>query len=164
MAENIILEEGLSKREKYEMLLPQIVALVEGESDIIANTANIVSALREGFSFFWIGFYFVKSVKDKEELVLGPFQGPPACVRIAKGKGVCGTAWKEKSTIIVPDVDKFPGHIACSTLSRSEIVVPVIKNNEVIAVLDVDSTHLSDFDSTDEYFLNEVARLVSKII
>jgi len=164
VAENIILEEGLSKKEKYEALLPQLVALVEGESDIVANTANIVSALKEVFSFFWIGFYFVKAKNGIEELVLGPFQGPPACVRIAKGKGVCGAAWQQKSTIIVPDVEQFPGHIACSALSRSEIVVPVMKGNDVFAVLDVDSTQLSDFDATDEYFLNEVSRLISKII
>jgi L-methionine (R)-S-oxide reductase len=164
VAENIVLEDGLSKKEKYEALLPQLVALVEGESDIIANTANIVSALKEAFSFFWIGFYFVKSKNGSEDLVLGPFQGPPACVRIAKGKGVCGTAWQKKSTIIVPDVDQFPGHIVCSTMSRSEIVVPVMKGNDVFAVLDVDSTQLSDFDATDEFFLNEVARLITKMI
>ena len=164
MSETIILKEGLTKKEKYEALFPQIVALVEGESDLIANTANIVSALKEVFSFFWIGVYFVKEKNGKEELVLGPFQGPPACIRIAKGKGVCGTSWQKKSPIIVPDVNHFPGHIACSTLTRSEIVVPVIKQETVVAVLDVDSINFSDFDSIDEYFLTEIAGLISKMI
>ena len=164
MSETIILKEGLTKKEKYEALFPQIVALVEGESDLIANTANIVSALKEVFSFFWIGVYFVKEKNGKEELVLGPFQGPPACIRIAKGKGVCGTSWQKKLPIIVPDVNHFPGHIACSTLTRSEIVVPVIKHETVVAVLDVDSINFSDFDSIDEYFLTEIAGLISKMI
>jgi L-methionine (R)-S-oxide reductase len=164
VTENIVLAEGLNKKEMYEALLPQLEALVEGESDIIANTANIISALREAFSFFWIGIYFVRVKDDKEELVLGPFQGPPACVRIARGKGVCGTSWQNKSSIVVPDVEKFPGHIACSALSKSEIVIPVMKDGEVFAILDADSTKLSDFDSTDEKYLKEVARLISKFI
>jgi L-methionine (R)-S-oxide reductase len=164
LSESIILEEGLSKKQKYEALIPQLVSLVKGESDLIANTANIVAALKEAFSFFWIGIYFVKERNGTQELVLGPFQGPPACVRIAKGKGVCGTAWDKKTTIVVPDVDQFPGHIACSALSKSEIVVPVIKNNTVVAVLDIDSTKLSDFDVTDEIFLNEVAKIISEMI
>ena len=128
MSENIVLKDGLNKEERYKALFPQILALVEGENDLIANTANIVAALREAFSFFWIGIYFVKDGNGKEELVLGPFQGPPACVRIAKGKGVCGTSWQQKAALIVPDVNLFPGHIACSVLSKSEIVIPVIKN------------------------------------
>jgi L-methionine (R)-S-oxide reductase len=164
VVENIIFQEGLSKKQKYEALIPQIVSLVKGETDLIANAANIVAVLKEAFSFFWIGIYFVREKNNSEELVLGPFQGPPACVRIAKGKGVCGSAWDKKSTLIVPDVDQFPGHIACSALSKSEIVVPIIKNNFVVAVLDVDSTKLSDFDETDAQFLNEVAQIISEMI
>jgi L-methionine (R)-S-oxide reductase len=164
VAENIVFEEGLNKKEKYEAIMPQLEALVAGETDIIANTANIISALKEAFSFFWIGIYFVKERMGKEELVLGPFQGPPACVRIEKGKGVCGTAWQIKSSIVVDDVDKFPGHIACSALSRSEIVVPVFKNEEVFAIIDVDSKELSDFDSIDEKYLIEVAGLISTLL
>jgi GAF domain-containing protein len=164
VSESIHLEEGLSKKEKYEALLPQLSGLISGETDVIANTANLVAALKEAFSFFWVGIYFVKYEKGKRELVLGPFQGPPACVRIQKGKGVCGTAWERKETIVVNDVNDFPGHIACSALSKSEIVVPVIKNNEVVAVIDVDSTRVSDFDETDAKHLFEVARLISAII
>jgi GAF domain-containing protein len=130
-------------------LLPQIKALVTGEEDLIANLANTVAALKEQFGWLWVGFYFVKG----DELVLGPFQGPVACTRIRAGRGVCGTCWVEKKTIIVPDVEKFPGHIACSSLSRSEIVLPIIKNNEVVAVLDADSVHTGDFDITDQKFL-----------
>jgi L-methionine (R)-S-oxide reductase len=164
VSESISIKEGLSKKEKYEALFPQLVALTEGETDLIANTANIVAALREIFSFFWVGIYFVKGKNGTEELVLGPFQGPPACIRIAKGKGVCGTSWQNKSAIIVPDVDLFPGHIACSALSKSEIVIPVIKNNFVVAVIDVDSTFTNDFDDTDQKYLSEIAALISKMI
>ena len=164
MSENIVLKDGLNKEEKYKALFPQIVALVEGENDLIANTANIVAALREAFSFFWIGIYFVKDGNGKEELVLGPFQGPPACVRIAKGKGVCGTSWQQKTALIVPDVNLFPGHIACSALSKSEIVVPVIKNDIVYAVIDVDSSELAEFNSIDEIYLTKIAGLISKMI
>lgn len=139
----------------YESLLPQILALTEGEQDTIANMANIAAALREAFGFWWVGFYIVK--KDSTEygssLVLGPFQGPVACSRIAYGRGVCGTSWKLKETVIVPDVEKFPGHIACSSESKSEIVVPVIKDGKVVAVLDVDSDKIDDFDERDKRWL-----------
>lgn len=144
--------------------MPQLLSLLEGENDIIANTANITAALKEVFDFFWIGFYFVRSTGGKEELVLGPFQGPVACVRIPKGKGVCGTAWDKKQSIIVEDVDKFPGHIACNSLSRSEIVIPVIKDNIVVAVLDVDSEKLADFDVVDEEYLNRITGLISSMV
>ncbi|NEU07088.1 GAF domain-containing protein [Flavihumibacter sp. R14] len=146
-----------SKTEQYQSLIPQLKALLEGETDIIANLGNVSAALREQFKFFWVGFYLVK----EGELVLGPFQGPVACTRIALGKGVCGSAWEEKKTLIVPDVDLFPGHIACSSASRSEIVIPVIRNNEVIAVLDVDSEHLDHFDQDDEKYLSEIIELIS---
>ncbi len=164
MSEYIVLNEGLDKKEKYESLIPQIIALVEGEKDLIANTANILAVLKEAFSFFWTGIYFVKNENNKEELVLGPFQGPPACVRIAKGKGVCGTSWLTKAAIIVPDVNLFPGHIACSPLSKSEIVIPVIKNNVVLAVIDIDSSEISGFDSIDEIYLTKLADLISRMI
>jgi GAF domain-containing protein len=136
--------------------VPQIQALLSGESDMIANMANISAALKEVFSFWWVGFYLVKN----NELVLGPFQGPVACTRIALGKGVCGTSWKEAKTIIVPDVDQFPGHIACSSASRSEIVVPLLKDGKVIAVLDVDSEHYDHFDKTDEQYLTIITKLL----
>ncbi|MBO4574288.1 MAG: GAF domain-containing protein [Bacteroidales bacterium] len=151
MSENLIIK-GESKRELYENLLPQIKSLVEGETDVIANMANISACLKDTFNFWWVGFYRVVG----DELVLGPFQGPLACTRIRKGKGVCGTAWQEAKTIIVPDVDAFPGHIACSSLSRSEIVVPVIKNGSVVAVLDVDSEKLATFDETDKFYLEKL--------
>ena len=134
MSEELQIDKNSSREEKYKSLVPQIQALLTGESDMIANMANISAALKEVFSFWWVGFYLVKN----NELVLGPFQGPVACTRIALGKGVCGTSWKEAKTIIVADVDQFPGHIACSSASRSEIVVPVLKDGKVIAVLDVD--------------------------
>ncbi|MGJ8660527.1 MAG: GAF domain-containing protein [Bacteroidota bacterium] len=158
MAEELIIAKG-SKEEAYKSLLPQIKALVGGESDLIANTANIASALKETFGFFWVGFYFVK----KDELVLGPFQGPIACTRILKGKGVCGSSWEQKETILVPDVDAFPGHIACSSASKSEIVVPILVNGEVVAILDVDSNQLNDFDSVDKIYLEELAVCVSEL-
>ena len=137
-----------------------LFALVEGETDLIANLANIAAVLKEAFGFFWVGFYLVK----ENELVLGPFQGPIACTRIQFGKGVCGSSWKEKKTILVPDVDAFPGHIACSSASRSEIVVPGFKNGEVVLVLDVDSDRLNDFDSTDQQNLEQVVKLVETFI
>ncbi|WP_436414940.1 GAF domain-containing protein [Petrimonas sp.] len=156
MAEEIIIPEGVSKTEKYEALLPQLKSLIESEPDVIANMANISAALKEVFGFFWVGFYIVKD----DQLVLGPFQGPIACTRIRCGKGVCGTAWKEQKPIIVPDVDEFPGHIACSSLSKSEIVIPVFRQEKVVAVLDVDSEFLDHFDGTDEKYLSEIVKLV----
>ncbi len=156
MAEDLNIITG-SKTEQYEALLPQILAIVEGEPNLTANLANVAAALKEQFGWLWVGFYLV----DKEdELVLGPFQGPVACTRIRKGKGVCGTAWQREETIIVPDVEKFPGHIACSSASKSEIVVPIIKKDTVVGVLDVDSAELNSFDETDKIFLeNLIAQL-----
>ena len=151
MSENLIIK-GDSKKELYENLLPQIKSLVEGESDEIANMANISACLKDTFNFWWVGFYRV----IVDELVLGPFQGPLACTRIRKGKGVCGTAWQNAETVIVTDVDEFPGHIACSSLSKSEIVVPVFKNNEVVAVLDIDSEKLATFDAIDKEYLEKL--------
>ncbi len=146
-----------SKAEKYQQLYPQIKALLEGEQDLIANMANICSALKYGMEFFWIGFYLVK----ENELVLGPFQGTVACTRIAKGKGVCGKAWELNDVIIVDDVDQFPGHISCSSLSKSEIVLPIRdKNKNIIAVLDVDSDQYSSFDRTDEEWLGKIVQLI----
>lgn len=156
MAEELIKVSG-DKKAVYESLLPQIKALVSGEPDIVANLSNITAALKEAFSFFWVGFYLVKD----DQLVLGPFQGPVACTRIFKGKGVCGTSWEKKETLIVDDVDLFPGHIACSSLSKSEIVVPLIKNGNVIAVLDVDSQTLACFDETDAQYLTELCQWVA---
>lgn len=158
MAEELIISNE-SKEEKYKSLIPQLKALVSGEPDLVANTANISAALKETFGFFWVGFYFVK----ENELVLGPFQGPIACTRISLGKGVCGSAWKEKKTFLVDDVDAFPGHIACSSASKSEIVVPIIKNGKVLAVLDVDSAQLNDFDSSDQKYLEELCQYVSEL-
>ena len=156
MAEDLYIQQG-TKEEQYKALLPQIKALVEGEEDLIANLANICGALKEQFNWWWIGFYLVK----KEELVLGPFQGPVACTRIKKGRGVCGTAWQQAATIIVPDVEQFPGHIACSSLSRSEIVVPVFKDNEVVAVLDADSEHFAHYDEVDKQYLEEIVKWIN---
>ncbi len=141
----------------YENLLPQIKSLVEGETDLIANMANVSACLKDTFNFWWVGFYRVEG----EELVLGPFQGPLACTRIRKGKGVCGTAWQEAKTMIVPDVDAFPGHIACSSLSRSEIVVPIVKDGKVTAVLDIDSEKLATFDQTDQKYLEQLAEALA---
>ncbi len=157
MAEDLNITRSTDKREQYEVLLPQIAALVVGEPDLVANLANIAAALKEQFKWFWVGFYLVKG----NELVLGPFQGPVACTRIAKGKGVCGLAWQQTKTLIVPDVDAFPGHIACSSLSKSEIVVPIIHNNTVVGVLDVDSEHLDQFDETDAKYLQQVVGLIN---
>ena len=155
MAEDLTIIQG-TKEEIYQSLIPQIKGLLEGEPDLIANLANVVAALKEQFGWLWVGFYLVRG----EELVLGPFQGPVACTRIKKGRGVCGTSWQKAQTLIVPDVEKFPGHIACSSLSRSEIVVPVIRNGEVAAVLDVDSELLDQFDGTDKKYLEEIVGLV----
>ncbi len=151
MSEQIIIS-GQTKQAKYEALLPQIFALTESETSWIANLANTAAALKETFGFFWVGFYLV----DGEQLVLGPFQGPIACTRIAFGKGVCGASWEQKTAILVPDVEAFPGHIACSSLSRSEVVLPLMKNGEVIGVLDVDSDQLNAFDEVDVKFLTEL--------
>jgi len=155
MAEDLAIITG-SKTEQYQSLIPQLKAILEGETDGIANMANTVAALKEQFGWFWVGFYVVKG----DELVLAPFQGPVACTRIKKGRGVCGSSWAQAKTLIVPDVEKFPGHIACSSLSKSEIVVPVIRNNEVVAVLDVDSAAYDQFDTTDQHYLEEIVRLV----
>jgi L-methionine (R)-S-oxide reductase len=151
MSEDLHVITG-TKQEIYESLLPQIKAVVEGETDLIANLANTCACLKEQFNWLWVGFYIVKN----DELVLGPFQGPLACTRISKGKGVCGTSWAKKETMTVPDVNAFPGHIACSSLSLSEIVVPVIRNGQVVAVLDVDSEKYNDYDETDKKYLEEV--------
>ncbi|MDO4756318.1 MAG: GAF domain-containing protein [Parabacteroides sp.] len=155
MAENLIISTG-NKAEQYETLLPQIQSLIEGETDFIANMANVAAALKQTFNFFWVGFYWVK----ENSLVLGPFQGPIACTRIRYGKGVCGTAWKEAKTQVVPDVEQFPGHIACSSESKSEIVVPLIKENEVIGVLDIDSKTLDSFDQTDALYLEKLSDML----
>lgn len=154
MSENLIIQ-GNNKQELYENLLPQIKSLVECENDEIANMANVSACLKDTFNFWWVGFYRVID----NELVLGPFQGPLACTRIRKGKGVCGTAWQEAKTQIVPDVDAFPGHIACSSLTRSEIVVPIIRNGEVVAVLDIDSEKPANFDEVDKENLEKLVAL-----
>jgi L-methionine (R)-S-oxide reductase len=156
MAEDLTIITSADKTAQYKSLIPQIEALITGEEDLIANLANICAALKEQFNWFWVGFYLVKG----NELVLGPFQGPVACTRIAMGKGVCGTAWQQAETLIVADVDEFPGHIACSSLSRSEIVLPLFNGNEVVGVLDVDSEHLSHFDGVDKQYLEQVVKLV----
>lgn len=154
MAEELFIMRS-DKQGMYEDLYPQVVSLIAGETDLVANMANIAAALKQTFGFFWVGFYTVK----EEQLVLSPFQGPIACTRIKYGKGVCGTAWKEARTVIVPDVDAFPGHIACSSASRSEIVVPVLDNEgKVIAVLDIDSDQLDSFDETDAIYLEKIVK------
>ncbi|MCC7400462.1 MAG: GAF domain-containing protein [Chitinophagaceae bacterium] len=155
MAEDLTIITG-NKTEQYKSLIPQIKGLLEGETDLIANLANITAALKEQFNWLWVGFYLVK----KDELVLGPFQGPVACTRIKKGRGVCGTSWEKEETLIIPDVDKFPGHIACNSTSKSEIVVPVIRNNVVVAVLDADSSETDQFDPTDQRYLEEIVNLI----
>lgn len=156
MAESLVLS-GETREDRYKTLIPQLRALTEDESDIVANCANIAAALRQTQGFFWVGFYFVKG----NELVLGPFQGDIACTRIKKGSGVCGTAWAKEDTIIVDDVDAFPGHIACSALSKSEIVVPVFKQGHVVAIIDVDSQKHADFSQTDKIYLEEIALMVA---
>ena len=155
MSDDITIATG-TKIEIYQSLLPQIAALIEGEPDLVANLANIAAALKQQFGWWWVGFYLVKN----DELVLGPFQGPIACTRIQKGRGVCGAAWQQAKSLIVPDVEKFPGHIACSSLSRSEIVVPIFNKQEVMGVLDVDSELLDFFDVIDEQYLKEIAGLL----
>lgn len=160
MAEQLVINISQDKAARYQSLLPQIEALTNGETDVIANLSNIAAVLKEAMNFFWVGFYIVKN----NELVLGPFQGPIACTRIGFGKGVCGVSWKEKKTIVVPDVEKFPGHIACSAASKSEIVLPAYKNGEVALVLDVDSSELNDFDSVDEKYLSQVMKIIEKFI
>ena len=160
MAEELHIIAG-SREDQYTSLLPQIKALIEGEDDFVANCANIAAALRQTFGFWWVGFYFVK---NSEELVLGPFQGDIACTRISLGKGVCGTSWRKAKTIIVDDVDQFPGHIACSSSSKSEIVVPILKEGIVIGVLDVDSDKLADFTETDKIYLEQLALIIADSI
>lgn len=161
MAEDLNIATG-SKEDQYRSLLPQIKGLLTGESDSTANQANVCAALKEQFGWLWVGFYLVKQIDEQtKELVLGPFQGPVACTRIRLGKGVCGSAWKEGKTLIVPDVEKFPGHIACSSLSRSEIVVPLITDDQIWGVLDVDSTELDQFDTIDQQYLEEIVGLLN---
>jgi L-methionine (R)-S-oxide reductase len=160
MAEELIISTSADKKERYKTLIPQIESLVAGESDLIANLSNIAAALKQSLGFFWVGFYIVKN----NQLVLGPFQGPIACTRINFGKGVCGTSWKQKETIVVPNVDEFPGHIACSSASKSEIVLPALKNGEVALVLDVDSDKLNDFDETDQTELESIMRIVERLL
>ncbi len=155
MAEDLQIAKG-TKEEQYQALMPQVKALLDGEEDLVANMANLVAALKEQFGWFWVGFYLVK----KDELVLGPFQGPVACTRIRKGRGVCGSSWQQQQTLIVPDVEKFPGHIACSSLSKSEIVVPVFSHHEVVALLDVDSDAYDQFDETDKQYLQQMVQLL----
>ncbi|MFK7952676.1 MAG: GAF domain-containing protein [Ekhidna sp.] len=157
MAEDLNIIDNASKAEKYESLLPQIEGLLFGEKNIIANMANVAAALKEGLGFFWVGFYLVDS---PDQLVLGPFQGPIACTRIKKGKGVCGSSWEQEKTLLVPNVDEFPGHIACASASKSEIVLPVFSNEEIIAVLDVDSDSLNDFDEIDAKYLEKIVSLI----
>lgn len=156
MAEDLNIVRNGTKQEQYEALVPQLKALLEDETDLVANLANISAALKEQFNWFWIGFYLVKEV----QLVLGPFQGPVACTRIQKGKGVCGAAWEKAETLIVPDVDAFPGHIACSSLSRSEIAVPLLQGKIVVGVLDADSSELDAFDETDAKYLEQIVKLL----
>lgn len=156
MAEDLIIDKKADKESQYLSLIPQIAALLSGEDDQIANLANIAAALKEQFGWFWVGFYLVK----QDELVLGPFQGPVACTRIRRGKGVCGASWERNEVLIVPDVDQFPGHIACASASRSEIVLPLYKGAEIIGVLDVDSEYLAHFDAVDALYLNKIISLL----
>ena len=160
MAETLLIPNQATREEMYQSLLPQIQSLVVDEPNLVANLANIAAALREAFSFLWIGFYLVEG----NELVLGPFQGPVACTRIAHGQGVCGQAWANQQAMVVPDVDEFPGHIACSSASRSEIVVPIAKQGEVVMVLDIDSDQLRDFSEVDERYLTELAHMIGQTV
>lgn len=161
MSENLIIDTSLSKKEQYEQLIPQIEALVMGESNLVANLANVMAALKETFNFWWVGVYLF----DGNELVLGPFQGPIACTRISKGKGVCGTAWQKEAPILVENVDLFDGHIACSSATKSEIVVPIFnKNNTFFGVLDVDSEHLAYFDETDKIYLEKICSIIQNFV
>ena len=157
MAEDLVITKSADKTAQDQSLIPQIEALITGEDDLVANMANVCAALKEQFNWFWVGFYMVKN----DQLVLGPFQGPVACTRIFKGKGVCGAAWQQAETLIVPDVDAFPGHIACSSLSRSEIVLPIFNKGEVIGVFDVDSELLAYFDETDALYLEQIIKLLN---
>lgn len=166
MAEDLVILKG-NKAAQYESLIPQIKALLEGETDTVANMANVAGALKEQFKWFWVGFYIIKPAlkftgDEVTELVLGPFQGPVACTRIKKGRGVCGTSWATSSTLIVPDVEKFPGHISCSSLSKSEIVVPVFNKEEVAGVLDVDSDEYDQFDDTDKLYLEQIVQFLQQ--
>lgn len=160
MSETLIIPESNNKKEIYEAIIPQIKSLVETESDTIANLANITAVLKEAFNFFWVGFY----ISQNDQLILAPFQGPLACTRIRKGKGVCGTAFAKGETIVVEDVEKFEGHIACSSLSKSEIVVPIIKNNQVWGVLDIDSKEIASFNETDKHYLEIIAQLITNLV
>ena len=157
MAEDLKIVYQGSKKEKYESLIPQIEGLLFGEKNLVANLANIAAALKEGMGFFWVGFYLVE---NEDELVLGPFQGPVACTRIRKGKGVCGSSWAREEALIVPDVDEFPGHIACASASKSEIVIPLRRGDEIIGVLDVDSDKLDDFDQIDQEYLERIISII----
>lgn len=156
MAEDLQIIKG-TKAEQYEALIPQIKGLLTGESNLVANLANTAAALKEQFGWFWVGFYLV----ENDELVLGPFQGPVACTRIRKGRGVCGSSWEQARTLIVPDVEKFPGHIACSSLSKSEIVIPLFKEGNIWGVLDVDSSEYNQFDETDQQYLEQIVALLA---
>ena len=155
MAEDLTITKG-DKKTQYESLIPQIEALLRGENNLIANLGNIAAALKEQFNWLWVGFYWIQ----EDELVLGPFQGPVACTRIKKGRGVCGTSWEKEATIIVEDVEKFPGHIACSSSSKSEIVLPVFKEGKILGVLDVDSSELAQFDAVDQVYLEKILALI----
>lgn len=155
MAEDLSIIEG-DKKTQYEALLPQIIGLLEGETDLVANLANIAAALKTQFNWWWVGFYWIK----EDELVLGPFQGPVACTRIKKSRGVCGTSWEKEKTILVDDVTQFPGHIACSSFSKSEIVVPIFQEGKIVGVLDVDSSQLAHFDSIDQLYLEKLVALI----
>jgi L-methionine (R)-S-oxide reductase len=157
MAEDLVITTNINKEAQYLSLIPQIAALLEGESDQVANLANVSAALKEQFKWFWVGFYLVKG----DELVLGPFQGPVACTRIKKGKGVCGASWQQNEVLVVPDVDQFPGHIACAAASRSEIVLPLYSGTDIIGVLDVDSEYLSHFDDIDAKYLKKIISLLN---
>jgi GAF domain-containing protein len=155
MAEDLTITKG-DKKTQYESLLPQIQGLLSGETNLVANLGNIAAALKEQFNWLWVGFYWI----IEDELVLGPFQGPVACTRIKKGRGVCGTSWEKEATIIVDDVEKFPGHIACSSSSKSEIVLPVFKEGKIVGVLDVDSSELADFDTVDQVYLEKILAMI----
>lgn len=157
MAEDLIINRNSDKQAHYQSLIPQIKALIDSETDLVANLANIAAALKEQFQWFWVGFYLVKG----DELVLGPFQGPVACTRIKKGRGVCGASWQQNKTLIVPDVEAFPGHIACASASKSEIVLPLYRKNEIIGVLDVDSEYLAHFDDVDAIYLEQIINFLN---
>ncbi len=161
MAEDLTIVKNATKEQQYQSIIPQIKALLSGEDDLIANLANVCAALKEQFNWFWVGFYLIKGDGEHEELVLGPFQGPVACTRIKKGRGVCGASWEKQEIILVPNVDEFPGHIACASASKSEIVLPLWLDNEIIGVLDVDSEHLAHFDAVDAKYLKQIMDLLN---